>query len=189
MLTFFQKRGSFAYCALVSSIIFMQANLELRAVKARLTRDARDVELALLLCCLFPNKCGRGEEEAELLHGRQLLPQLLIRIHGETRRCNGYPAAAHDLCPQIVAHRVCDVIEYLHSAPPNLSHRDWLDQTCVPIITYFKEIKRYVFVFRAAPSDALHTDKIINIGCRKEELYRACFTFALQSEKGGWYCV
>lgn len=119
-----------------------QAHLELRAVKARLTRDARDIELALLLCCLFPNKCGRGEEEAELLHGLQLLPQLLIRIHGETRRRNGHSAAAHNLCPQIVAHRVCDVIEYLHSAPPNLSHRDWLDQTFVPIITYFKESKR-----------------------------------------------
>ena len=115
-----------------------QAHLELCAVKARLTRDARDVELALLLCRLFPNKCGRGEEEAELLHGRQLLAQLLIRVHGETRCRNGHPAAAHNLCPKIVAHRVCDVIEYLHSAPPNLSHRDWFDQTCVPIITYFK---------------------------------------------------
>ena len=119
-----------------------QAHLELCAVEARLTRDARDVELALLLCRLFPNECGRGEEEAELLHGRQLLAQLLIRVHGETRCRNGHPAAARNLCQKIVAHRVCDVIEYLHSAPPNLSHRDWLDQTFVPIITYFKEIKR-----------------------------------------------
>ena len=110
-----------------------------------------ECRLALLLCCLFPNKCGRGEEEAELLHGRQLLAQLLIRVHGETRCRNGHPAAAHNLCPQIVAHRVCDVIEYLHSAPPNLSHRDWLDQTFVPIITYFKEIKRYVFGFELLP--------------------------------------
>ena len=98
-----------------------QAHLELRAVKTRLTRDARDIELALLLCRLFPNKCGRGEEEAELLHGCQLGAQFLIRVHRETRRRNGHPAAAHNLCPQIVAHRVCDVIEYLHSAPPNLS--------------------------------------------------------------------
>ena len=37
-----------------------QAHLELGAVEARLTRDARDVELALLLCRLFPNECGRG---------------------------------------------------------------------------------------------------------------------------------
>ena len=119
-----------------------QAHLELCAVKARLTRDARNVELAFLLCGLFPNKCGRGEKEAELLHGSQLLAQFLIRVHREARCRNRHPATAHELCPQIVAHRVCDVIEYLHSAPPNLSHRDWLDQTCVPIITYFKEIKR-----------------------------------------------
>ena len=98
-----------------------QAHLELGAVEARLTRDARDVELALLLCRLFPNKCGRGEEEAELLHGRQLLAQLLIRIHGETRRRNGYSAAAHDLSAQVVTHGVRDVVEYLHFAPPSLS--------------------------------------------------------------------
>ena len=73
-----------------------------------------------LFCCLFPNKCGRSEEEAELLHGLQLLTQLLIRIHGEARRRNGHPAAALDLFPQIIAHRVCDVIEYLHVHPPNL---------------------------------------------------------------------
>jgi len=138
-----------------------------------------------LLC----HEYGRGEEEAELLHGRQLRAQFLIRIHRETRRRNGHPAAAHNLCPQIVAHRVCDVIEYLHSAPPNLSHRDWLDQTFVPIITYFKESKRLSSVLRVAPQNDLYIGKIINIGCRKEALYRACFTFASQSGKGGWYHV
>ena len=37
-----------------------QAHLELGAVEACLTRDARDVELTLLLCRLFSNECGRG---------------------------------------------------------------------------------------------------------------------------------
>ena len=98
-----------------------QAHLELGAVEARLTRDTRDVELALLLCRLFSNECGRGEEEAELLHGRQLVAQLLIRIHGEIRRRNGYSAAVHDLSTQVVTHGVRDVVEYLHFAPPSLS--------------------------------------------------------------------
>lgn len=98
-----------------------QAHLELGAVEARLTRDTRDVELTLLFCRLFSNECGRGEEEAELLHGRQLVAQLLIRIHGETRRRNGYSAAAHDLSAQVVTHGVRDVVEYLHFAPPSLS--------------------------------------------------------------------
>jgi len=53
-----------------------QAHLELCAVKARLTRDALDIELAFPFYCLFPNKCGRGEEKAELLHGCQLCAQL-----------------------------------------------------------------------------------------------------------------
>ena len=100
-----------------------QAHLELRAVKARLTRDARDVEFALLLCRLFPNECGRGEEEAELLHGRQLLPQLLIRVHREARRRNRHSAAAYDLCPQIIANGICNIVQNLHVSPPNLSHR------------------------------------------------------------------
>lgn len=105
-----------ALCHLVA-----QAHLELGAVEARLTRDTRDVELALLLCRLFPNECGRGEEKVELLHGRQLVAQLLIRIHGETRRRNGHSAAAHDLSAQVITHGVRDVVEYLHFAPPSLS--------------------------------------------------------------------
>lgn len=108
-------------CNLALHHFIAQAHLDRGAVEACLTRDARDVELTLLLCRLFSNECGRGEEEAELLHGRQLVAQLLIRIHGETRRRNGYSAAAHDLSAQVVTHGVRDVVEYLHFAPPSLS--------------------------------------------------------------------
>ena len=47
-------------CNLALHHFIAQAHLDRGAVEACLTRDARDVELTLLLCRLFSNECGRG---------------------------------------------------------------------------------------------------------------------------------
>ena len=62
-------------CNLTLHHFIAQAHLELGVVEARLTRDARDVELTLLFCRLFSNECGRG------------FVALCADHHG-TRRCN-----------------------------------------------------------------------------------------------------
>ena len=88
-----------------------ELQLEFRTVEAFLTREARDVELALFLRRALLEERWRREEKAQAVNLREFFLQCIKRINGKARRRHRQPAAFPDRLLQIVPDEMRDIIK------------------------------------------------------------------------------
>ena len=75
-----------------------ELDFKFRAVQAALSRNARNIKLALRLRCFFCDKGWRGEDKSQLIYAFQLLFKLLIGINRKAGSRDRQLAAPMDAC-------------------------------------------------------------------------------------------
>ena len=89
--------GAF-FCDRLLRQFVSELDFKFRAVQAALSRNARNIKLALRLRCFFCEKGWRGEDKSQLIYAFQLLFKLLIGINRKAGSRDRQLAAPMDAC-------------------------------------------------------------------------------------------